>query len=86
MTLRSLSRAALVMGLCLPLMLTACGRRGPLEPPPSQKAKETTQTGSEVENADENVGFVPNPVSTPKTKRGQGFKIPQEPFILDPLL
>jgi len=75
----------------LALALGACGRRGPLEPPPDPSAPKTTagqqptqrQGNADVEDADDSL--TPAPGLTPK-KRGRSFTIPDKPFILDPLL
>lgn len=78
----SLSRTALVAGLLI-LGLTACGRRGALEPPPDPSApaqQESTATEAQP--------TLPSPVGTPSRSNNadRGFKIPDKPFILDPLL
>ena len=71
-------RAVLVCGL-LVLGLTACGRRGALEPPPSAQAE--TQTQAPTSDA-----TLPSPVGTPRSQPNRGYTIPNKPFILDPLL
>jgi predicted small lipoprotein YifL len=72
------SRAVLVCGLIV-LGLSACGRRGALEPPPgpagAQAQPETTEQST-----------LPSPVGTPRPKPSRGYTVPKEPFILDPLL
>jgi predicted small lipoprotein YifL len=73
-------RAALVAGLLL-LSLTACGRRGALEPPPDPSAP---QAPAQAEAAE--AGTLPSPVGTPRSKPNRGYTIPNKPFILDPLL
>jgi predicted small lipoprotein YifL len=73
-------RAVLVAGL-LVLGLTACGRRGALEPPPDASAQAETQTQTPTSDA-----TLPSPVGTPRSKPSQGYTIPNKPFILDPLL
>lgn len=81
-----LGRLLLLAGL-LALGLTACGRRGPLEPPPNVKNgvefPEDKQTQSEVDA--QSGSFGTNPTGRPaKTQR----KIipPKRDFVLDPLL
>lgn len=75
-----LGRTILVAGL-LGLALTACGRRGPLEPPPNAK--------NAIELPDEDTGAVPvtdaSPLGKPK-KTNRAIAIPEKPFVLDPLL
>ncbi|KLK90956.1 hypothetical protein AA309_22475 [Microvirga vignae] len=75
----SFSRAALVAGLIV-LGLSACGRRGALEPPPDGSAPQAQPQGA----ADQ--ATLPSPVGTPRSRPNRGYTIPKEPFILDPLL
>jgi predicted small lipoprotein YifL len=75
----SVTRAALVAGLIV-LGLSACGRRGALEPPPDGSAAAQTQQ----ETADQ--ATLPSPVGTPRSTPRRGYTIPNKPFILDPLL
>ncbi|MBB4038387.1 putative small lipoprotein YifL [Microvirga flocculans] len=77
----SFPRVILVAGL-LALSLTACGRRGALEPPPNASAQ-GAQGGQEETLND---ATLPSPVGTPRSKPSQGYTIPNKPFILDPLL
>lgn len=74
----SLARVALVAG-ALVLSLSACGRRGALEPPPSAAAAQAQPEA--VEQA-----TLPSPVGTPRSKPSRGYTVPNKPFILDPLL
>jgi predicted small lipoprotein YifL len=81
MSSRSLfCRAVLIAGLLAP-GLSACGRRGALEPPPdpSVAQQETVSEGS-------GQATLPSPVGTPRSKPSRGYTIPDKPFILDPLL
>ena len=79
-----LGRTVLVVGL-LGLALAACGRRGPLEPPPNAK--------NAIELPDQQTGAVENtfnateasPLGKP-AKRNKPIEIPEKPFLLDPLL
>ncbi|MGO4574272.1 LPS translocon maturation chaperone LptM [Microvirga sp. 2TAF3] len=77
----SFSRIALIAGV-LALGLSACGRRGALEPPPDPSAPQqqsANPTGSQ--------GVIASPIGTPSSKNAhRGYTIPKEPFILDPLL
>jgi predicted small lipoprotein YifL len=72
-------RAVLVCGL-LVLGLTACGRRGALEPPPDTSAQ-AAETQTPTSDA-----TLPSPVGTPRSQPNRGYTIPNKPFILDPLL
>ena len=74
------ARAFFVAGLVI-LSLTACGRRGAPEAPPDPSAPKATEKPAE------SPGVLPSPVGTPRSKPArQGYTIPKEPFILDPLL
>ncbi|MBD2749281.1 hypothetical protein IC232_21610 [Microvirga sp. BT688] len=77
----SLARTVLVAGLVI-VSLSACGRRGALEPPPSASAAtvETQQQTAAGEST------LPSPVGTPRSSPRRGYTIPDKPFILDPLL
>jgi predicted small lipoprotein YifL len=77
----SLARTVLVAGL-VALTLSACGRRGALEPPPSASAA-TAETQQQATAGD---STLPSPVGTPRSSPRQGYTIPNKPFILDPLL
>ena len=77
-----LRRAVLIASL-LALGLSACGRRGALEPPPDPSAPQAQQ-GTASEGSGQ--GTLPSPVGTPRSKPDQGYTIPNKPFILDPLL
>jgi predicted small lipoprotein YifL len=73
-------RVALVAGLLI-LSLTACGRRGALEPPPDPSAP---QQGASTATSPQ--GTLPSPVGSPRKAANRGYTIPDKPFILDPLL
>ena len=64
------------------LALSACGRRGALEPPPGATAQ--AQQGQPAPT--DPVGTLPSPIGTPRKSSKQGYTIPKQPFILDPLL
>ncbi|MCV9940565.1 lipoprotein [Boseaceae bacterium BT-24-1] len=78
-----LGRTVLVIGL-LGLALAACGRRGPLEPPPNAK--------NAVDLPDKQTGAVENTFATDASplgkppKRNKAIEVPEKPFVLDPLL
>ena len=74
-------RGRLVLLVVLVLGLTACGRRGALEPPPDASAQAAETQRSTVSDA-----TLPSPVGTPRSSPRQGYTIPNKPFILDPLL
>ena len=80
----TIGRAVLLAGF-LGLALTACGRRGPLEPPPNAK--------NAIDLPDQQTGAVENnfnateasPLGKP-AKRNKAIEVPEKPFVLDPLL
>ena len=80
-----LGRTLLVVGL-LAVALGACGRRGPLEPPPNA-------TGA-IDLPDDQVGAKENdPASLGSTsvlakpvKANKAIVVPDKPFLLDPLM
>jgi predicted small lipoprotein YifL len=83
-------RALIIAGL-IALSLAACGRRGAPEAPLTaaelaaqqqgqQRQAAATDDDDEVSNA-----AVMTPVPTPR-RRSRTYTVPQEPFILDPLL
>ena len=83
---------ALVLAGALLVALSACGRRGALEPPP--RAALPTGTGqvqAQAEGAESEVpetilpGVSPTPLASARQQK-RGFTIPKDPFILDPLL
>ena len=76
----SLARPLLIVGLVI-LSLSACGRRGALEAPPSASAA-TAETQQQAAGE----STLPSPVGTPRSSPRQGYTIPNKPFILDPLL
>jgi predicted small lipoprotein YifL len=77
----SLARPLLIAGL-VALSLSACGRRGALEPPPSASA----QAAATQQQPTAGESTLPSPVGTPRSTPRQGYTIPNKPFILDPLL
>ena len=87
-------RAILVAGM-LVLTLAACGRRGAPEAPltaaevaaqqQSAQARQQRQAAAAAEDDDE-AGGVMLPTPSPTRRRSRAYTIPQEPFVLDPLL
>ena len=78
----TLSRTVLIAGL-LVLGLSACGRRGALEPPPDASAQ-AAETQQQATTSD---ATLPSPVGTPRSGSARrGYTVPNKPFILDPLL
>lgn len=78
-------RVALLAGLAL--VLGACGRRGPLEPPPGTAA--LGPDGKPVPATDAPAASSPAIGPTPfrgAPRGGAAVQRPNRPFILDPLL
>lgn len=75
-----LARTILIVGL-VGLSVVACGRRGPLEPPPGSTPNAVGTTAAN------NDSTVPSPLGTPQRNRArEPITVPKQPFILDPLL
>ncbi len=74
-------RLALVGALAVSLGLAACGRKGPLDPPPSA----VSATGKEEPT---NTALIRSPLEKPgdTAQSDAGNQVPNEPFVLDPLL
>ena len=71
---------ALLLGLGLAMSLSACGAKGPLEPPPSA----TDQAKPQVK-ADEGMGNIPT-IGQTKKQAAKPTEKPNQPFFLDFLL
>lgn len=80
-----LGRAILVIGL-LGLSLAACGRRGPLEPPPNAK-NAIDLPDKDIGGVEDQVGATTqaSPFGKP-AKASRSFTVPESQFVLDPLL
>ena len=82
-----LRAASLIILACAAVLLVSgCGRKGPLEPPPGAVGA-TDNPLEERETADP---AAPKPliptVSPVGNRKGQKIKAPKEPFVLDPIL
>ena len=78
-------RAVLVAGL-LALALGACGRKGPLEPPPNATGAidlPDSQIGATENNAE---ALGQTSILAKPAKANRAITIPEKPFILDPIL
>ena len=83
-----LSGRALVIAGLIALTLAACGRRGAPEAPLSAAevaAQQQRQAQAATADDDDDEAAVMTPVPTAR-RRSRAYTIPQEPFILDPLL
>lgn len=79
-----LGRAILIAGV-LGLGLTACGRRGPLEPPPNATNAIDLPDRDIGGDEDPNPGASATPFGRPP-KANRNFTVPEKPFVLDPIL
>jgi predicted small lipoprotein YifL len=82
------ARAFLLAG-ALVAALSACGRRGPLEPPGAQAVGASVPAGTTVEPEEERRragATIGSPAPGGRNPVRRGFTVPQQPFILDPLL
>jgi predicted small lipoprotein YifL len=85
---------AFLLAAMIALALGACGRRGPLEAPLTAAEVATQQQSAQARQAraqaaaedDDEPQGVMVPTPTPTRRRARGYTIPQDPFILDPLL
>ena len=79
-------RTLLVVGL-LGVALAACGRKGPLEPPPNVTGAvdlPDNQIGAEDANDMSNYGQTS--VLAKPAKANKAITVPDKPFLLDPLM
>jgi len=67
---------ALLLALAVALGAAGCGRRGPLEPPPSPNAVAPTPTATPSDD----------PMAAMSRHKDQPITPPKGPFVLDPLL
>ncbi|HZD92168.1 MAG TPA: lipoprotein [Pseudolabrys sp.] len=73
-------RLALIGAFAAAFALAGCGRKGPLDPPPSA----VSATGQQ-EPA--NTGLIASPFERPgEKKQSSASKVPNKSFVLDPLL
>jgi hypothetical protein len=86
------ARALLVVGLVV-LTIAACGRRGAPEAPltaaelaAQQQNPQARQARAQAAAEEDDDATVMVPTPTPTRRRSRRYTIPQEPFILDPLL
>ncbi len=78
MSLRRFPSVFLALGI-IALTAAACGRAGPLEPPPTGNEQENT----EAQNQN---GAMMTPVATSQKQSKRPITVPDRPFFLDPLL
>lgn len=80
-----LFRPALAVAL-LALTLAGCGRRGPLEEPPSADAGAKGKTTTVMEESRDPDAFGATNVIGKPTRGKRAITIPKRDFVLDPLL
>ncbi len=84
---RTALRLAAFAGLAAALALGGCGRRGPLDPPPSALAAPAPDQPALGENPDPNMtGFRRAPSSTVTAQPTGPLPPDKRTFILDPLI
>jgi predicted small lipoprotein YifL len=84
---RSALRLAALVALAGALALGGCGRKGPLDPPPSAAIASAPDQPSLGDNPDPNMtGFRRAPSSTVTAQPGQPLPSDKRTFILDPLI
>ncbi len=82
MSLRLSPAVVFVLGISA-LSLTACGRAGKLEAPPSATSSVAQQQTTFDDEASENLL---SPVATPQKQAQRPVTVPNRPFILDSIL
>lgn len=65
------------------LSLTACGRAGKLEAPPSAASVASQQHSTSLSEPSESL---PSPIATPSKEAKRPITVPNRPFILDAIL
>ena len=79
-------RALLVVGL-LGLALAACGRKGPLEPPPNVTgAIDLPDNQIGAQDATDMSNYGQTSVLAKPAKANRAITVPDKPFLLDPLM
>jgi predicted small lipoprotein YifL len=79
-----LGRAIIVAGL-LGLSLSACGRKGPLEPPATANAMDLPDSDIGATPVDVPGATEVSPLAKP-SKANRAIAIPEKSFVLDPIL
>jgi predicted small lipoprotein YifL len=79
-------RTLLVVGL-LGVALAACGRKGPLEPPPNVTgAVDLPDNQIGAEDATDMSNYGQTSVLAKPAKANKAITVPDKPFLLDPLM
>ncbi|CAM5763703.1 LPS translocon maturation chaperone LptM [Bosea minatitlanensis] len=79
-------RTLLVVGL-LGVALAACGRKGPLEPPPNVAgAVDLPDSQIGGEDANDVSSYGQTSVLAKPAKTNKAIAVPDKPFLLDPLM
>ncbi|MCO5091402.1 lipoprotein [Bosea sp. (in: a-proteobacteria)] len=80
-----LGRALLVAGV-LAVALGACGRKGPLEPPPNATGAIDLPDNQIGAQENDPSSFGSGSVLAKPAKANKAITVPDKPFILDPLM
>ncbi len=76
-----------VVAAVLCLGLSACGRKGPLEPPPgAAETAKPDRLSEKAESSTPGVRTLAPRISPVGSRRGKPITAPDEPFILDSIL
>ena len=76
-----------VVAAVLCVGLSACGRKGPLEPPPgAAETAKPDRLSEQAETSTPGVRTLAPSISPIGNRRGKPIKAPDEPFILDRIL
>jgi predicted small lipoprotein YifL len=75
----------LMIGGVVVLALSACGRKGPLEPPPGAVNASDNPLEEQEEDANAPAKVIPS-VSPVGSRKGKPITAPKEKFFLDPIL
>ena len=81
-----LGRTLLVVGL-LAVALGACGRKGPLEPPPTAtNAIDLPDNQIGAQSSTDMSAYGSTSVLAKPAKANKAITVPEKPFLLDPLM
>lgn len=80
-----LGRTLLVVGL-LAVALGACGRKGPLEPPPNATGAIDLPDDQIGAKENESSAYGSSSVLAKPAKASKAITVPDKPFLLDPLM
>ena len=83
----SVPSLSIVRVLAVVLSLSACGRKGPLEPPPGAVDAKADKLSEQNESANPTVKtLVPSISPVGSGRKGKPITAPKDSFVLDPIL